>query len=145
MVYKIIKDFNHTTSDDIIMVLKEGTPIDRKEDNEYIIKQGRQKELRIKATLVENNPDYFEKVDLTTILISLLKKSKAVTKPKIVKEVVTFLEEDYFKGKELVEDDILAIALDACRLQFIETEDKKWLLPIQQLDWDIDAKGVYKK
>ncbi len=145
MVYKIIKDFNHTTSEDKILTLKEGTAIDRKEGEEYIIKQGRQKELRVKASLIENNPDYFEKVDLNSRLLALLKKAKPKTVNKTVNVVTDFLDEEYLKGKDLVDEDILSIALDACRLQFITTEDKKWLVPIQELDWDIDAKGVYKK
>ena len=49
MVYKLLQDFNYTTSDDEILVLKKGTTIDRKEGDVYIIKQGRQQEFTIKC------------------------------------------------------------------------------------------------
>ena len=105
MIYKLLKDFNYTTSDKKIMELKKGTTIDRKEGDEYIIKQGRQKEFTIECALVENNPDYFEKIDLKQRIIALLKKTKSKTMPKIASDVSKFLEEDYFKGKEIVVPD----------------------------------------
>ena len=144
MVYKIIKDFNHVTSDHKILILKEGTSIDRKEEESYIIKQGRHKELKIPAVIVESNPEYFDKVDLNSRILNLLKKSKAKTNPKIANELTKFIDEEYLAGKSLVDEDILAIALEACRQQFLSTQEKSWLEPIEKLDWDIDSKGVYK-
>jgi hypothetical protein len=94
MIYKLLKDFNYTTSDKKIMELKKGTAIDRKEGDEYIIKQGRQKEFTIDCVLVENNPDYFEKIDLKQRIVNLLKSTKSKTMPKIASDVAKFLEED---------------------------------------------------
>jgi hypothetical protein len=145
MIYKLLKDFNYTTSDKRIMELKKGTTIDRKEGDVYVIKQGRQQEFTIDCALVENNPDYFEKIDLTQRIIALLKRTKSKTAPKISKDIATFLEEDYFKGKELVEEEYLATALEACKEQFIATKEEKWLVPITKLGWGVDESGVFKK
>ena len=146
MIYKLLKDFNYTTSDKKIMELKKGTAIDRKEGDAYIIKQGRQKEFTIDCALVENNPDYFEKIDLKQRIVNLLKSTKSKTMPKIASDVAKFLEEDYFKGKEVVEEDYFVMALEACLAQFIATEDEKWLTPITKSGWGVDdSSGVYKK
>lgn len=145
MLYKLIKDFNYTTSDKKILELKKGITIDRKDGNVYIIKQGRQQEYTIDCDLVENNPEYFEKIDLKQRIIALLKRTKSKTTPKISSDIVTFLETEYFNDKELVEEEYLMTALQACKEQFILTKNEKWLVPIVKLGWGIDETGVYKK
>ena len=55
MIYVLIKDFQHITSEGVILFLKIGTKIDRKDGDEYVISQAR-KEFRIKSVIVENNP-----------------------------------------------------------------------------------------
>ncbi len=52
MIYKLLKDFNYTTSNNKIQELKKGTAIDRKEGDEYIIKQGVKKEITIPCVLL---------------------------------------------------------------------------------------------
>lgn len=137
------KDFQYTTSDDQILTLNVGTKIDSKDGDHYIITKGR-KEYKINKSIVENNPEFFEKVDLQTQLQAILKKNSKRTSPKTAEIIHDYLTDEYFYNKELVENDLLETMLDACRLQYMSTEDDKWLIPIQRLGWNIDSKGVFK-
>ena len=71
MIYVLIQDFQHTTSDGAIMTLKKGTKIERKDGDEYVIPLAR-KEYRIKSVIVENNPNFFEKIDMKVQIFNLL-------------------------------------------------------------------------
>ena len=137
------KDFQHTTSDNKILSLDIGTKLDSKRGDYYIISKAR-KEYEIHKDIVENNPEFFEKIDLQTQLQAILKKNSKRTSPKTAEILFEFLENEYFSGKELVEEELIRTMLDACRLQYIETEDEKWLIPIQRLGWGVDGKGVFK-
>lgn len=143
MIYILLQDFQHTTSDGQILTLKKGVKIDRKEGDEYVIISAR-KEYRIKATIIENNPNFFEKVDLKSQLVNLLKANSKRTIPKTADILSDFFEKEFLSDKELVEYEILKTALDACRLMFLSTKEDKWLIPIQNLGWTADAKGVSK-
>ncbi len=145
MVYLLIQDFQHTTSDGQILTLKKGTKIDRKDGDDYVINVF-SKEYRIKSVIVENNPTFFEKTDLKAQLQALLKSNSKRTTPKLAEILADFFEHTYIgKNKQVVDIDILETALDACRLQFIETKEDKFLRPIEKLGWDVDSKGVFKK
>jgi len=144
MVYVLKQKFQQLASDGTIGFLKEGTKIDKKEGDKYLITQNR-KVYQIDALVVENNPDFFEKIDLQTQLQSILKKCSKNTAPKTAKVLNEFLQDEYLAGKEVVETELLATALEACRQMYLSSSDDKWLVPISRLDWDLDAKGVFKK
>ncbi len=143
MVYILIQDFQHTTSDGTILTLKKGTKIDRKEGDDYVISQAR-KEYRIKSVIVENNPNFFEKVDLKAQILNLLKENNKRTMPKTAEILAEFFEKQFLSDKELVDDDILKTTLEACRQMYFTTKEDKWLIPIKKLGWDADTKGVFK-
>ena len=143
MIYILIQDFQHTTSDGQILTLKKGTKIERKEGDEYVISLSR-KEYRIKGVIVEKNPTFFEKVDLKAQITNLLKENNKRTIPKTAEILTEFFETEFLKDKELVDFEILKTTLEACRLQYIATKEDKWLMPIQKLKWNLDSKGVYK-
>jgi len=143
MIYILIQDFQHTTSDGQILTLKKGTKIERKEGDEYVISLSR-KEYRIKGVIVEKNPTFFEKVDLKAQIANLLKENNKRTIPKTAEILTEFFENEFLKDKELVDFEILKTTLEACRLQYIATKEDKWLMPIQKLKWNLDSKGVYK-
>lgn len=144
MIYILTKDFQHTTSDGQILFLKKGSKIDRKDGDDYIITQSR-KEYRIKAVIVEKNPDFFEKIDLKSQLQTVLKENSKRTIPKTAEILCEFINTEILSGKTLIDDDIIKIMLDCCRLQYISTKDDKYLIPFKKLGWNIDSKGVYKE
>jgi hypothetical protein len=141
MIYILIQDFQHTTSDGQILTLKKGVKIDRKELDEYVISQAR-KEYRIKAAIVENNPNFFEKVDLKSQILNVLKQKR--TAPKTAELLSEFFEKEFLGDKELVDIDTLKTALEACRQMYITTQNDMWLVPIHKLKWNVDSKGVFK-
>jgi hypothetical protein len=143
MIYILKKDFQHTASDGVILFLKVGTKIDRKDGDEYIITQAR-KEFRIKAVIVENNPTFFEKIDLKAQLTTLCKINVKRTAPKMAEILVDFIDKEILADKELVDNEQMKVVLEACRLQYISTKEDKWLIPIQKLGWSVDSKGVFK-
>jgi hypothetical protein len=143
MVYILIQDFQHTTSDGQILTLKKGTKIDRKEGDEYVISLAR-KEYRIKSIIVENNPTFFEKIDLKAQILNILKENSKRTMPKTAEILSEFFEKDFLGDKELVDIEVLKTTLEACRQMYIATKEEKWLVPIQKLKWNVDAKGVFK-
>lgn len=144
MIYLLIQDFQHTTSDGQILCLKKGTKIDRKENDEYVISLAR-KEYRIKSIIVEKNPTFFEKVDLKSQITNILKLNNKRTIPKTAEILSEFFDKEFLNDKDLIDKDVLKIALEACRLQYISSKEEKWLYPIHIMNWDVDAKGVYKK
>lgn len=144
MIYVLIQDFQHTASDGQILTLKKGIKIDRKEGDEYVISQAR-KEYRIKSVIVENNPTFFEKVDLKSQILNILKVNSKRTAPKTAEILSEFFEKEYLGDKELVDIDTLKITLDACRQMWLATKEDKWLLPIHNLKWNVDSKGVFKE
>lgn len=143
MIYILIQDFQHTTSDGQILTLKKGVKIDRKELDEYVISQAR-KEYRIKAAIVENNPNFFEKVDLKAQILNILKSNNKRTAPKTAEILSEFFEKEFLGDKELVDTDVLKTALEACRQLYISTQNDMWLVPIHKLKWNVDSKGVFK-
>ena len=142
MLYNIIQDFQHTTSDGVILTLKKGTKIIRKENDDYIISMSK-KEFRIRSIIVENNPLFFQKVDLKSRILVLLKENTKRTMPKMAEILSDFIDTE-FSEENSVNDDILKISLEACRLMYINTKDDKWLVPIHKLGWDVDNNGVFK-
>ena len=143
-MYVLTQDFQYTTSNNKILTLKSGTKIDKKEGDHYIISKART-EYKIHKDIVDNNPDIFEQVNLQTQIQEILKKNSKSTSPKTAKILHNFLVEEHFYGKDLVEIDDLKVMLDACRMMYMETENDKWLEPIQHLGWNVDAKGVFKE
>lgn len=143
MIYVLIQDFQYTTSSGEILTLKKGTGIDRKEGDDCIISLAR-KEYRIKSIIVENNPQFFEKIDLKSKLVSLFKANTKRTAPKMAEIVEEFIKKEILEDKELVDHDILKSSLEACRQMYISTENDKWLLIIKNAGWSIDGKGVFK-
>src|SRR6478735_1965315 len=143
MIYILIQDFQHTTSDGQILLLKKGAKIDRRENDYYIISLSR-KEYKIKAIIVEKNPLFFHKVDLKTQILSILKTNNKRTAPKLAELLSDFFIKEHLEGKDYVDVENLRIMLEACRLQYLLTKDEKWLLPIHNLKWDVDVNGVFK-
>jgi hypothetical protein len=143
MLYIIIQDFQHTTSDGAILTLKKGVKIDSKDGDEYVISQAR-KEYRIKSVIVENNPTFFEKVDLKSQILGILKENSKRTMPKTAEILTEFVEKEFLSDKELVEFDTLKVTLEACRQMYISTQNDMWLVPIHKLKWNVDSKGVFK-
>jgi hypothetical protein len=142
MLYNIIQDFQHTTSDGVILTLKKGTKIDKKDNDDYIISMSK-KEFRIRSIIVENNPLFFQRVDLKSRILSLLKENTKRTMPKTAEILADFMESE-FSSENTVSDDILKTTLEACRLMYISTKDDKWLIPIHKLGWDVDNNGVFR-
>ena len=146
-MYILINDFQHISSDGKIELLKTNTKIQERDGNFYLIKINR-KTLRLNKEIVENTPNYFKKVDLRTSIQDILKKNNKSKSPKLSQLIVEYLDNDYFHGKELIEDDVVKVMLDACRLMFKETEDEKWIEPIDHMidkGWLVDAKGISKQ
>lgn len=143
-MYVLKQDFQHLTSTKQILTLKTGTKIDTKEGDFYIITKSRKK-YQIHKDIVENNPDFFEKVDLKTQIQDILKKNNKRTAPKMADILHEFLSEEYLFNKEIVDIDQVEVMLEACRQQYIATEEDKWLLPISRLGWSVDGKGVFKE
>lgn len=143
-MYILKQEFQYTTSEGVILTLKVGTKIDRKEGDEYVISQLR-KEYRLQAIIVENNPNFFEKVDLKSQLTTLCKAESKRTAPKMAEILVDFINKEVIGTKDLVEEKTIETMLEACRLMYLSTKEDKWLVPFKDLNWVADAKGVSKK
>ena len=125
------------------MTLKKGTKIERKDGDEYVIPLAR-KEYRIKSVIVENNPNFFEKIDMKVQIFNLLKLNNKRTMSKLSEILVEFIEKEILAEKELVEDETMKVLLEACRQQYLSSMEDKWLIPIHKFGWDVDSKGVFK-
>lgn len=144
MLYKIIQDFQYLNSENVISVLKKGLTIDRRDGQDYIISALR-KDIRINVSIVESNPNFFEKTDIKSQLTTIIKESKGKSVLKTVDVLDNFINDEVINNKILVSYDLLSEMLDACRLMYKNTENEKWLLPINKLGWSVDENTVYKE
>jgi hypothetical protein len=85
--HKLLQDFQFTSSDKKIFILKKGTIID---GFKYKIKDDT---IDIDMDIVLSNPDYFETIDWRSELLIHLKASKVPQPSQISKKIVPFIEE----------------------------------------------------
>jgi hypothetical protein len=143
MAYELIQDFHYTNSQKQISILKKGTRFDSLVDDFYLFKIGKVT-YRLDKETVEGNPDYFKRVDLETLLADLIKKNKKATSPRLAKMIKDFFETHYLNNAEIVNNELLMVMLEACRIQFFEKNDSAYLKPFKTLGYKCDDNGVFK-
>jgi hypothetical protein len=141
MLFKLKKDFQHTNALGQIQLLSIGAKIDKKDGENYIIKQGN-KILYIDAKIVESNPDFFEKVDFRSQLTVLLKTNNTRTAPKLAEIVETFINDTLLDNKQIVDISDISTLMFASKEMFKTTQDEKYLSIFQKLGWGIDENGI---
>lgn len=136
----------HYTVDSTIYVLKKGTRIDTVEGDFYIVTVNRKK-LKLKKSVVENNPDFFKKIDPKTLLIEFLKKiNKNSSYAKRADSLMQFFDDKVYENKQAVPLELMETMLTACLTMFKKTTDEKWIKPIHDLGWDVgDDDKLFKK
>lgn len=141
-MYKLIQEFQFTDSTNTIIVLKPGTTIT--ESGGVYKFEYRKKSYIIDFKLIENNPSFFKKEDIKTRIVEMLKKYSGSTYVKRADLVIDLFNSEFIGDRELVDSGLLETALNACRLQYLATNDVKWLIPIDSLGYTADENGVVK-
>lgn len=143
-MYILKKEFQYTDANGVILTLKPGINIDNKDGSNYIIQYNR-KSYKIPSNIIDNNPDFFERKDIKTLLLDHIKLNSKKTNIKKADALIDFIEDNIIQDNELVNINDLTIALQACKNQFQNTNDKMWLTPLHNLGWDVNENGnVYK-
>lgn len=118
--HKVLQDFQFISSDKKIFILKSGTII---EDYIYKIKN---EFIPIDKDIIENNPDFFEKLNWKSELLAYVKFHKIPQPSQIVKKITPFIEELIFtfenKNTNLVVDDSLVKKLEEKELYLKKLE-----------------------
>lgn len=87
--YKILKDFQLTTDDKKIVILKaKSYLIDYKYINKDI-------NITMDPIVVENNPDYFQFIDFKTDFVIFLKTNKIAQPSIVAKKILPYIEENF--------------------------------------------------
>lgn len=107
--FKIIKDYQLTTQDKRIIILKAKVFI---VDNVYVNKDVR---VNLDPVLVENNPEYFQFIDWKTDFINYLKTNKIPQPSVVAKKIFPYIEEN-FKDGEIID----MIKIDDSALKILE-------------------------
>jgi len=121
--YKILKDFQLTTDDKKIVILKAKAFII---DYKYVGKDG---SVKMDPIVVENNPDYFQFIDFKTDFILFLKTNKIAQPSVVAKKILPYIEE-HFKSDNLNQNSnskeviLLENELAALKLEYNKSIDK---------------------
>jgi hypothetical protein len=138
--HKVLKDFQLVTEDKKIVILKVKTIIENYEfKNKLDI-------VKVSKEIINNNPDYFSKIDWKEEFTSFLKQNKlpqpAILTKKIVPFIESLLDKNLSKQNEkivevLVEKPIEKIVTDQSLSIELENKINKLKLKEEQLDKEI--------
>lgn len=126
--HKVLKDFQHLTSDKKIIVLKSGTIIE-----EYIYKS-KTDSILIERDIIDNNPDFFEIIDWKAELISYMKSNKIPQPAQLSKKLIPFIEEMFILGNK-EEDNSKELEKEYLfKLKELERREKELVDKIKELE-----------
>lgn len=144
MAYELIKDFQYTNEDNKILTLSQGTMLDQEVGDYYVFKI-KNRDYKLEKNIVENNPAFFKKRTVDTLLAELIKKNKKRTAPKLTEMIMEdIIDGEILKGRELITPESIEIVVKACFLQFKASSKEEYMIPIHELGYGIDADGLFK-
>lgn len=129
--HKVIKDFQFITTDKKIIILKAKTIL---ENYKYITKT---ENVLIEKDIINNNPEFFSKVELLEELNTYLKVQKIPQPAIIAKKIIPFIEETIKNIPKSSSDDLYRkeIELDSRIKELYEKESR-----LKQYNVDISLK-----
>jgi hypothetical protein len=146
MNYRVIQNFQFTTADKKIDVLKIGSILapDLSSEEQYVFKKGT-KEFLYDAQLIENNPEFFEAIDWRDDLLVEMKKCKMKTVAPMFKTVVNFLNNEILSKNTLIQNDYLSTLASACYQSYKKTGEVKFLEPLTVMGYEYNENDYWKK
>ena len=117
--HKVIKEFQFLTNDKKIIILKINTVLE-----EYVYTQ-KDESIVIDPDIVDNNPEFFQKVDWKAELLSYLKYNKIPQPAVLSKKLIPFI------------DDMI---LDAIPETALGVVDEEYVKELEQKEYDLSKK-----